>query len=148
MYIGPDGNLAVCDLATTGPCAPGTVGADEEPATCPDLTVEIDRAECSVDVEPECECTLNVTATVTNIGTAAAGSFRVKLSTIAGDDEALVLSLAAGASKSVRFQVTCPCPDILPPWCSTFEVIADSRDVIEECDEDNNTDTAYSCCSP
>lgn len=133
---------------TTAPCAPETAGAVEGPATCPDLTVEIDRADCNVEAETECDCILNITATVTNIGTAAAGSFKVKLSSAAGDDEATVLSLAAGASKSVRFRATFPCPDVLPPWHSTVEVRVDSRNTVTECKEDNNTADRSVRCSP
>ncbi len=140
---------AVYSVRTTGP----SDTPPDDHGGCPDLTIRIDRSSCNCEWTPRQEyvCTVDVYATVTNIGDQPATHFYCALDSSVGGDQVLVGLLDPGASKSLHFQFiyevqggTVAQPT---PACPlNFTVTADSKHFIRECDESNNTDTSSVCC--
>ena len=93
-----------------------------------------------VGYETTCEVTVHFT--VKNIGTQDAGEFHVKLETDAGyTDTKYISGLLAGEEKYRQFDFTTDAPGSV-----VVTLIADSDGEVDECDEDNNTDTASVGC--
>jgi hypothetical protein len=116
---------------------------------CPDLVIDVTRSSCSCSWTPQKElvCTVNVYATVENIGTQTATHFYCKLESTEGGDQTLIASLAPGASRALHFSFTFTAPVGRPAPCPLdFEVMADSKEYVDECDEDNNLDSGSVCC--
>lgn len=117
---------------------------------CPDLIIRIDRSSCSCTWVQQHEavylvCEVNVRATVENIGNESAYHFYCKLDSAKGGDQTLVASLAPEATKVLNFSFTYIVPQ--SPACPlNLLVMADSKEYVHECDEDNNLDSDSVCC--
>jgi hypothetical protein len=142
----------------------------EELSVCPDIVIEITRTSCDCERVPitesrcirwnyqtypptcmawedvivgyETTCEVTVHFTVKNIGTQDAGDFHVKLETDSGyTDTKYISGLLAGEEKYRSFDFTTDAPGSV-----TVTLIADSDGEVDECDEDNNTDSASIRC--
>jgi hypothetical protein len=118
---------------------------DESGETCPDLIVQsIDLTTLDVDCSGGGgTCVTTVTFTIANVGTADAGAFNVQ--TILDPGGSVVLNefvLGLDAGDFITITVTSPpggnCYD---PDC-TVTVIVDNEGIIDECDEENNKESA------
>ncbi len=134
-------------VLTTGPSSTPPPGEG-----CPDLTIRADRSSCTCgwNQQQQYVCTIDVYATVANIGDQPATHFYCKLQTAVGGDQKLVVSLAPGASSPLHFRfshtITSYAAAPRPPCPLNFVLTADSAHFISECDEKNNTDTGSVCC--
>ncbi len=145
------GSTLILDLAprfqsvrTTGPSDTPPPGEG-----CPDLVIQVERSSCSCEwtQKQEYVCTVDVYATVKNIGDQTATHFYCALKSAVGGDQILVASLDPGASKSLHFQFSYTVPRGAAPECPLdFIVKADSKNFVKECNEKNNTDTDEVCC--
>jgi hypothetical protein len=114
------------------------LGAEKPDGGCPDLVVrDIGRPSVSCPGGGG-TCVTTVQVTIANVGTAAAGPFKVR---VALDPSVVVVEsvaggLAAGATQTVPI-VTPPGGNCFDPDC-TICVTVDSDDQVEECDESNN----------
>jgi hypothetical protein len=127
----------------------GRVCCEDTTPPCPDLVIDVTRSSCSCSWTPQQElaCTVNVYATVENIGTQTATHFYCKLQSTEGGDQILIASLAPNASRALHFSFTFTAPAGKPVPCPLdFDVIADSKGYVDECDEDNNLDSGSVCC--
>jgi hypothetical protein len=116
---------------------------------CPDLTIHIDKSSCSCTLsqQEELVCTVDVRATVENIGNEPANHFYCKLDSAKGGDQILIASLAPGATKSLHFSFTYTVPRGQSPVCPLkLLAMADSKEYIDECIEANNFDSDSVCC--
>ena len=116
---------------------------------CPDLVIDVTRSSCSCSRTPQQarECTVNVRATVENIGTQTATHFYCKLESTEGGHQILIASLAPNVSRALRFSFTFTAPVGRPAPCPLdFDVMADSKKYVDECDEENNLDSGSVCC--
>jgi hypothetical protein len=136
-----------------GTTDPGKESSDDDPLDgdpkCPDFTIRIYRSSCSCTWSPEEElvCTVDVRATVENIGNESASFIYCKLDSAKGDDQTIIASIAPGATQAVRFEFTYTVPRGQRPVCPlNFLVMVDSKECIDECDETNNSDSASVCC--
>jgi len=133
-------------VLTTGP---SDTPSDDHGGHCPDLTIHVDRSSCSCEWTQQKEhvCTIDVSATVNNIGDQEAIHFRCELQSGLGGDQILVASLAAGASKNLHFQFSYTVPRGTVPACHfNFVLEADSKHYVDECNENNNFDFGSVCC--
>ena len=147
----PDGSCVVllaadCD-AQGGVFYPGLTCADvqcDQPGEeCPDLVVSITSAECTYNKR---EYIINIEAEVTNIGAADVGAaILVEASCDCGSTtETIPGGLLSGASDTVNFTLTCTHNQ---PGCpKAITVVVDHLDLIDECEEGNNTATDSVCC--
>ncbi len=130
---------------------------------CPDIVIEVFRDSCRCESEaitetqclewkvatypPVClewgevvvgyetVCEGRVYYRVKNIGTAATGAFWVTMETSTGcEQDAYIMGLAPGEETARWFDFSAADPQYL--WVS---LVADSRDHVDECDEENNT---------
>jgi len=99
-------------------------------AAAPDLTV---TALSFLPSNPTVGQTLTFTFTIQNIGSAQAGTFRVRLQGSGSSNQTYVSSLTAGASRTVS--LTLP----LSASSETFTVTADDLGQVNESNEGNNT---------
>jgi hypothetical protein len=135
----------------------------EEIPVCPDIVIEITRTSCNCERVPirvwhsgdpaggqgwwetigyETTCEVTVYFTVKNIGTQDAGAFHVKLETDTGHTDTKYLSgLLIDEEKYRQFDFTTDAPGSV-----TVTLIADNDEEVDECDEDNNTDSASIGC--
>lgn len=141
-----DREWVVYSVRTTGP---SSNPPDDHGGHCPDLTIHVIRSSCSCEwtQQKELKCTVEVYATVENIGDQPATHFYCELKSAVGGDQILVANLDPGASKSLHFQFSYTVPRGAGPACPlNFVVKADSKDFIDECNEKNNFDTGEVCC--
>jgi hypothetical protein len=97
----------------------------------PDLTVSISPVTAVLGQA------VNVSVTVSNVGDADAGAFKVALYVNETKvDEKTVDGLAAGASKELTFSWT---PEAVGTY--TLKAVADTEDKVKESNEDNNMDS-------
>lgn len=142
----PGGLMVIYSVLTTGP---SDTPPDDHGGHCPDLTIDVDRSSCSCELTQQKErvCTIDVSATVNNIGDQEATHFYCKLVSAVGGDQILVASLAAGASKNLHFQFSYTVPRGVEPRCPlNFGLEADSKHFVDECNEENNTRHGSVCC--
>ncbi len=139
----------ILSVKTTGP---SDTPPNNHGGHCPDLTIHADRSSCTCkwDQQKQYVCTIDVYATVSNIGDQPANHFYCKLQTAVGGDQKLVVSLAPGASSTLHFQfshtVSSSAATPIPPCPLNFVLTADSTHFVKECNEKNNTDTGSVCC--
>lgn len=123
-------------VRTTGPGKWTPDDGDQPSDDCPDLTVEIKSAECTMSLAGG-NYEVRVTATITNIGGATANSIFVRFESTSGDDMAIIASLAPGASHDVDFALSFGV-NYTPDCPLEFTVEVDPYHAITECNEDNN----------
>lgn len=136
----------VYSVRTTGP---SDKPPEDHGGRCPDLIISAGRSSCSCQwtQQKELECTVDVYATVKNIGNQTATHFYCGLQTGVGGDQILIASLAPGASKGLHFQFTYTVPRGSSPACPlNFVLEADSKRFVDECNEENNLDVGDVCC--
>jgi hypothetical protein len=131
-------------VRTTGPGKWTPDDGDQPGSDCPDLTVEIKSATCTLDAAGGGYEVL-VTATITNIGGATANSIHVHLNTASDIDTDLISSLAPGASADADFVLTYGANQ-RPDCPLDFTVEADPYHTITECNEDNNVAEGSVAC--
>lgn len=133
-----------------------TTGPGEAPPEkhCPDLTIQVDRSSCSCAITSDkryIKCTVDVYATVKNIGDQDATGFYCSMASSIGGDQILVPIVAAGGTEHLHFSTYTLIPNTQTaapqyPCPVNFTVVADSKYFIAECDEENNTDSGTTCC--
>ena len=142
---GVEAMVEVYSVLTTGP---SDTPPDDHGGHCPDLTIHVDRSSCSCEwtEKQDYVCTVDVYATVKNIGDQDATHFYCELKSAVGGDQSLVASLAAGASRSIHFKFSYIASGGRAVCPLDFMVKADSKDFVKECNEKNNTDSGSVCC--
>ena len=127
-----------------GPLYPEVPGDPEEKAACPDLVIESVEADCacSWNQQQQYVCRAEFEITVKNTGGADAETFRIKVESPEADIVKTVPSLAAGATRVVKTNLSfegdaCPL---------TYAILVDFYDELAECDEENNRYEDKVCC--
>jgi hypothetical protein len=125
-------------------CCLGTPDQEED---CPDLTVVIRSIDCEM-YRKNGIYEITVTALVRNIGTMTiTDAIWVEADCDRGDDMHIInTDLDPGDSELVEFLITF---SVNQPGCPievTVEV--DYLDLLDECDETNNTASGDACCQP
>jgi hypothetical protein len=123
-------------VRTTGP-GKGTPNDGDQPSdACPDLTVEIKSATCTMSATGG-GYEVVVTATITNIGSATANGIFVSFESTSGGDTDIISSLAPGGFADADFVLSFSANQI-PDCPLDFTVEVDPYNTITECREDNN----------
>jgi len=126
---------------TTGPGIPEDTPDDD----CPDLTVQIRDVTCIMDREAGVY-EITISAVVFNVGTASySGPIRLTASCDRGSKSTVFsATLDPGESVSRTLEITF---SVNQPGCPIpLTVIVDPFNVIDECDEGNNTAGSSACC--
>jgi hypothetical protein len=130
------GKVPSSSVRTTGPGKWTPDDGDQPGGDCPDLTVRIKSAECTMSPTGG-GYEVVVTATITNIGDATANSIFVRFESTSGNDTDIIASLAPGASADADFTLSFSVNQV-PDCPLDFTVEVDPYHTITECREDNN----------
>jgi hypothetical protein len=133
--------LPIISVRTTGP---GKWVPDDHPNDCPDLTIRIKSADCTMSPTGG-NYEIRVTATITNIGGATAGSAFARFESTSGNDTDIIASLDPGESADADFVLSFSVNHV-PDCPLDFTVKVDPYNSIIECNEDNNTVTGSVAC--
>jgi hypothetical protein len=128
--------LPMVAVRTTGPSEWKPEDGDHPGGDCPDLTLRIKSAKCTLSPTGG-QYQVEVTATIINVGGATANGIFVRFESSSGNDTDIIASLDPGESADADFSLSFSANQT-PDCPLDFTVEVDPYNTITECNEDNN----------